>query len=202
MLIRKEGIPYIGVSTFFSYLISRTRLGYIGWVPALFTTYFFRDPERHIPDGDRLIISPADGKVLNISETNEERVGPCSKVSIFMSIFNVHVNRAMVDGEVVGKHYRPGEFHLAFVGKKTDANERMILYVENDAGIFRVDQVAGLVARRIVCWPEIGDRLYSGQRIGLIHFGSLLECYIPSGAVISVRKGDRVRAGQSLLGRY
>jgi len=202
VLIRKEGIPYIGISTLFSWSLSRTRLGYIGWVPALFTTYFFRDPKRYIPDGDGLILSPADGRVIGVLSTSEELVGPCFKVSIFMSIFNVHINRAIVDGVVVGKRYRPGEFHLAFLGKKTDANERMILYVENSAGVFRVDQVAGLVARRIVCWPGIGDRLSKGQRIGLIQFGSLLECYIPSSIAISVKKGDRVQAGQSILGRY
>ena len=117
-----------------------------------------------MPAGEGLVISPADGKVLDVVNTEEERVGPCTKVSIFMSVFNVHVNRSPVSGTVVGKQYKPGTFHMANLGKKTEANERMILYIENQDGVFRVDQVAGLVARRISACRG-GHILEAGQRI-------------------------------------
>ncbi|MCD6571282.1 MAG: phosphatidylserine decarboxylase [Deltaproteobacteria bacterium] len=201
MIIRREGLPYIGFSAFVSILFTRTRLGLLGWGTTMFITWFFRDPVRVVPKGKGLILSPADGKVLQVEETHEEHVGPCTKVSIFMSIFNVHVNRAIVDGTIIEKHYRPGEFHMANLGKKTEANERMILYIKNEKRLFRLDQVAGLVARRIVCLPEVGDTLSAGKKIGLICFGSLLECYIPKDISLMVRKGDRVFAGQSILGR-
>jgi len=203
MTIRREGLPYIALSAFVSAIFTgmRSRLSLLGWGATTFITWFFRDPEREIPKEEGLILSPADGKVLRVEETYEYRVGDCTKVSIFMSIFNVHINRAIVEGAVVERQYRPGEFHMANLGKKTEKNERMILYIKNDKGLFRVDQVAGIVARRIVCWPKVGDMLSPGQKIGLICFGSLLECYIPEAVSIIVRKGDKVSAGQSILGR-
>lgn len=203
MTIRREGLPYIALSAFVSAIFTgmRSRLSLLGWGTTTFITWFFRDPEREIPREEGLILSPADGKVLRVEETYEDRVGDCTKVSIFMSIFNVHINRAIVEGTVVERQYRPGEFHMANLGKKTEKNERMILYIKNDKGLFRVDQVAGIVARRIICWPKVGDMLSPGQKIGLICFGSLLECYIPEAVSIIVRKGDKVSAGQSILGR-
>lgn len=201
MLIRIEGLPYIigcGVSAL---LLGRTRLRYVGLVPLLFTTWFFRDPVREIPTQAGTVLSPADGTVLEVSQTTEARVGPCTKVAIFMSVFNVHVNRVPLDGEVLDKIYKPGAFRVASLGKKTEANERMILYIKHPMGIMRVDQVAGLIARRIHCWPQKGDRLTQGARFGLIRFGSLLECYIPQGVQVIARKGDKVYAGQTILGR-
>ena len=202
MLIRKEGLPCIGISALLSYFLSKTFLRFLGWIPVGFVTWFFRDPRRTGPTDKGVILSPADGRVIESGDGYDRHLGECRKVSIFMSIFNVHVNRAPVEGEVIEKYYKPGEFHLAFIGKKTELNERMVLYIKNKAGLFRVDQVAGFVARRIVCWPDIGDRLSAGERIGLIHFGSLLECYIPKDASLIVKKGDTVYAGKTMLGRY
>lgn len=201
MLIRIEGVPYIIGCGVLSLLLGRTRLKYVGLVPLLFTTWFFRDPPREIPAQAGTVLSPADGTVLEVSQTTEERVGPCTKVAIFMSVFNVHVNRVPLDGDVLDKIYKPGAFRVASLGKKTEANERMILYIKHPMGVMRVDQVAGLIARRIHCWPEKGDHLTQGARFGLIRFGSLLECYIPQGVQVIVRKGDKVYAGQTILGR-
>ncbi len=201
MKIRREGFPFIFSSGLLSLVLARLGLGIVGLIPVIFVTWFFRDPERKVPAGEGLVISPADGKVLDVVNTEEERVGPCTKVSIFMSVFNVHVNRSPVSGTVVGKQYKPGTFHMANLGKKTEANERMILYIENQDGVFRVDQVAGLVARRISCMPVVGDTVEAGQRIGLIRFGSLLECYMPLGFTAAVSRGQTVFAGETVIGR-
>jgi len=201
MLIRKEGLPFIGISALISIILFVTPLSVLGLIPIIFVTWFFRDPYRTIPSGDGLILSPADGTILEVAGTTEEKVGSCTKVSIFMSIFNVHVNRLPIDGTIIAKQYKPGRFHMANLGKKTADNERVILYIKNDMGIFRLDQVAGLVARRIICWPEVGDQLQAGQKIGLIRFGSLLECYIPDSITVVARQKDRTFAGQTILGR-
>lgn len=201
MNIRKEGYPFIAISGVLALFLSRTRLFLLGLVPVAFVTWFFRDPQREVPPGDDLIISPADGTILDIQDCTEDRIGPCTKISIFMSVFNVHVNRAMTSGTIIEKRYCPGKFHMANMGKKTQDNERMIHYIKNDKGIFRVDQVAGMVARRISCWPDTGDTLLAGQKIGLIRFGSLLECYLPKGVDVVVGVGDKPVAGQTILGR-
>lgn len=201
MKIRREGFPFIFGSGLLSLVLARLGLGIVGLIPVIFVTWFFRDPERKVPAGEGLVISPADGKVLDVVNTEEERVGPCTKVSIFMSVFNVHVNRSPVTGTVIDKRYRSGTFHMANLGKKTDANERMILYIQNEEGTYRVDQVAGLVARRISCMPEKGEKVEAGQRIGLIRFGSLLECYMPQGFEAVVSRGDKVFAGETVIGR-
>ncbi|MBN2298198.1 MAG: phosphatidylserine decarboxylase [Deltaproteobacteria bacterium] len=201
MNIRKEGFPFIAVSAVLALLLIRTRLFLLGLVPVAFVTWFFRDPDRDIPPGDDLILSPADGTILDIQDCTEDRIGECTKISIFMSVFNVHVNRSITSGTLIEKRYRPGKFHMANMGKKTQDNERMIHYIKNDKRIFRVDQVAGLIARRISCWPDTGDTLMAGQKIGLIRFGSLLECYLPKGVDVIVGIGDRPVAGQTILGR-
>jgi phosphatidylserine decarboxylase len=199
--ICREGLPFIAASGLVSLVLVRLGFKVLGLAPVAFVTWFFRDPERRAPLGEGLILSPADGKVLQVERTHEERVGPCTKVSIFMSVFNVHVNRSPVTGTVVGKSYRKGTFHMANLGKKTENNERMILHIENEDGIYRVDQVAGLVARRISCTPEVGDRVMAGQRIGLIRFGSLLECWMPETAKAAVERGQSVKACETVIGR-
>lgn len=204
MNIRKEGYPFIGVAALLSALLFRTRvlaLRVLGILPLLFVTWFFRDPDRVTPSGDDLVISPADGTVLDVVETEEDRVGPCTKVSIFMSVFSVHVNRSPVKATVQEVRYRPGTFHVASMGKKTDDNERMIIYLSTDRGMFRVDQIAGLVARRIVCWLTAGQAVEPGEKIGLIRFGSRVECWLPRGFVVTCTRGDKVCAGQTIIGR-
>jgi phosphatidylserine decarboxylase len=202
--IRREGYPFIGVATLLFALLFLTRvfaLRVLGLLPVMFVTWFFRDPDREVPKGKGLVISPADGTVLDVVETSEDRVGSCTKVSIFMSVFSVHVNRSPVTGTVQEVRYRPGTFHVANLGKKTEDNERMIIYIQSMEGTFRVDQVAGLVARRIVCWLSSGQDVEQGEKIGLIRFGSLLECWLPQGFSITCERGDKVYAGQSIIGR-
>ena len=204
MNIRKEGYPFIGVAALLAALLFRTRvlaLRVLGILPLLFVTWFFRDPDRVPPSGDDIVVSPADGTVLDVVETEEDRVGPCTKVSIFMSVFSIHVNRSPVKATVQEVRYRPGTFHVASMGKKTEDNERMIIYLSTDRGMFRVDQVAGLVARRIVCWLTAGQAVEPGERIGLIRFGSRVECWLPRGFVVTCTRGDKVCAGQTIIGR-
>ena len=201
MSIRREGYPFIIGAALISAVLAMMGLGVVGLVPVAFVAWFFRDPERAIPVGDDLVVAPADGTVLDVEKTVEEKVGPCTRVPIFMSVFSVHVNRSPVTGTVVGKVYKKGAFHVASLGKKTEANERMIIYIKNKDGICRVDQVAGLVARRIVSFVDVGDSLEAGQRIGLIRFGSLLECFMPEGVAPQVKRGDKVSAGTTVIGR-
>lgn len=204
MNVRREGYPLIAVAAAVSglfFLTGGLLLRLVAFVPVIFVTWFFRDPERTVPGGEGIVVSPADGKVIEVSETEEEQVGPCTKVAVFMSVFSVHVNRVPVSGTVRSVQYRPGTFHVASLGRKTEANERMITYLETDHGVFRVDQVAGLVARRIICWLNPGDKAVQGERFGLIRFGSLLECWLPRGFTATCRKGQTVHAGESVIGR-
>jgi phosphatidylserine decarboxylase len=202
--IRKEGFPFIAIAAALFglfFLAGGIVLRILGLIPVLFVTWFFRDPDRTVPAGEGLVVSPADGTILEVSETEESKVGPCTKVAIFMSVFSVHVNRAPVTGTVLDVLYKPGTFHVASLGKKTEANERMIIYLETERGIFRVDQVAGLIARRIICWLTPGTKVEQGEKIGLIRFGSLLECYLPKGYKATCEQGRKVHAGSSIIGR-
>ena len=204
MNIRKEGFPFIAIATALFglfFLTGKLALRLLGLVPVLFVTWFFRDPDRRVPDEKGIVVSPADGKVIEVYQTEDGKVGPCTKVAVFMSVFSVHVNRAPMSGTVLEVLYKPGAFHVASLGKKTEANERMITYIATDDGIFRVDQVAGLIARRIICWLTPGDKVIQGDRIGLIRFGSLLECYLPKGYTATCECGQMVHAGTSVIGR-
>ncbi len=143
--LHRHGVGRVGLF----FLLGGAVLRVIGLVPVLFVTWFFRDPERTVPAGEGLVVSPADGKVIEVYETTEDRVGPGTKVAVFMSVFNVHVNRIPVSGTVLDVIYKPGAFKVASLGKKTEANERMVIYIQTESGVIRVDQVAGLIARRI-----------------------------------------------------
>ena len=170
----------------------------IGWpifALFLFSFAFFRDPERRVPPGPPgLVVSPADGRVISIGEVNEDSFmgGPCLKISIFMSVFDVHVNRAPIAGEITRVQHRPGAFKMAFVDKASEDNER------NDVGFVAGEtrvlcrQIAGLVARRIVCHSKVGDRLEKGGRYGLIQYGSRLELFLPYGSEPLVEVGTQV----------
>jgi phosphatidylserine decarboxylase len=170
---------------------------------ALFVLYFFRDPERSIPPGEKAVLSPADGTVVQVQPCLEETFlkGPAIKISVFMSLFNVHVNRNPLSGRVVEMAYSPGRFLRANLERASVANEQNALLVETGAGTrILVVQVAGLIARRIVCWVRKGDFVERGLRFGLIHFGSRLDVYLPETARVQVRPGQKTRAGQTILG--
>lgn len=168
-----------------------------------FTLWFFRDPDREVAGQERDIVSPADGMVLSVSEVVEPRHmnGRAVCVRIFLSLFDVHVNRAPVAGQVVYRDYVRGGFAPAFSADVGERNERS--YVGLVAGPHRVlvVQIAGRVARRIVTWPHIGDRLARGQRFGLIKFGSCTQLYLPTSSTVLVRPGDKVRAALTVIGR-
>ena len=178
-----------------------------GWVSlglTCFTGWFFRDPDRVVPEGDDLMVSPADGRVIHVQrlapcEYVEE---PCQKVSIFMNVFNVHVNRIPLDGVVDRVKYHPGRFVNASLDKASAHNERNAVTVRTQGGSWFVFvQVAGLIARRIVNGVSIGDRVKKGERYGMIQFGSRLDLYLPLAFDISVAVGDRTRAGETIIGR-
>jgi phosphatidylserine decarboxylase len=175
-----------------------------------FILFFFRDPERKVPQGEDLILSPADGKVIDISEVEEENFlhSRVKVVRIFMSIFNVHVQRSPVKGKVEWIKYKPGKFMAAYTEKASEGNESNLIGIRksNKPNSNRqriiVKQIAGSVARRICCWCKEGNNLVAGQRIGMVRFGSRADVYLPQEVEIKVKKGDRVVGGETLLGKF
>ena len=205
--VAREGVPFIG--TFVFWAIITAILGLKWWAlglggAACFTLYFFRDPERITPTGDRLIVAPADGRVIRVEEVAK---GPLvesgrKRVSIFMTVFNCHVNRSPCQGIVRERKYTRGRFWPADHKRAFFENEQNALLFEMDCGsLIEVVQVAGLIARRIVCWAEPGDEMRMGERFGLIRFGSRVDVYLPPGARIEVKVGDRVSSGETVIAR-
>lgn len=204
--IAKEGYPFIAFAAFVTLILAV--LGYdLLALPALalttFALYFFRDPERIGPSSDDALISPADGKVILIEKIIDDQylLGQVYKVSIFMNLFNVHVNRAPVNGAVEKILYFPGKFYSADSDRGAMHNEHCAVLVRSTSGHrMAFVQVAGLIARRIVCWLETGDQVQRGQRFGMIRFGSRVDLYIPVQAQLEVSVGQKVKAGETVLG--
>jgi len=167
----------------------------------LFVTWFFRDPERRIPNEPNVIVSPADGKITEIVTENEPINGKlCKRVTIFLSVFNVHVNRVPIEGTIEDIRYNPGKFLAAFNPKASMDNEQNLILINNGRTHIFVKQIAGLIARRIVCWPKKGDHYESGQRYGLIRFGSRVDILLPENTKLSITCGDKVSGGKSVIG--
>ncbi len=169
----------------------------------LFCTFFFRDPQRTPASGELAIVSPADGKILKIETLKEHPyVGKnVTKISIFLSVMDVHINRVPVSGTVEYVKYEPGEFNLAYVDKASSDNEHTEIGMVSDNGqkiVFK--QIAGIIARRIVCYLKDGDKVNTGDRFGLIRFGSRTEIFLPEGCVINVKEGDYVKGAKTLIG--
>ncbi|MBW1647293.1 MAG: phosphatidylserine decarboxylase family protein [Deltaproteobacteria bacterium] len=186
-------------------------LALIGWawpaVVALVATLaiagFFRDPDRVVPQAAGAVVSPADGKVVAAGPEAHSPVygGPCVRVSVFMSVFNVHVNRAPIAGRVTRVDYHPGKFIAANLDKSSDVNERNAVTLESaDGERIVVVQIAGLIARRIICGLSVGHEVNRGQRYGMICFGSRLDVFLPPEARLECKVGDRVQAGTHILG--
>jgi phosphatidylserine decarboxylase len=168
------------------------------------TLNFFRDPDRTTPEGDRLVVSPADGTVLAVRQVTEKEFHgtEATLVSIFMSPLNVHVNRNPVSGVVRHTRYVKGEYFAAFEDKASEKNEQMIVGIENTHGKVLFKQIAGFLARRIVCTLTPGDSVRAGTRFGMIKFGSRVDVYVPVNAVIRVKAGERTVAGETVLAEF
>ena len=166
-----------------------------------FVSCFFRDPERNIPKAAGSVVAPADGRVVVV--TDELHQGrPGRRVSIFLAVWNVHVNRAPAAGRITEVEYRPGRFHAAMRARASVENEQNVFRLATDAGEIVFKQIAGWIARRVVSWKRAGDSVACGERIGMIRFGSRMDVWLPEDAEIRVRPGDRVAAGTSILAHW
>jgi len=206
--IARAGYPYIFAAAFTTAilaLLGLTALTLLGLVITFCICGFFRDPDRVVPAEDGVVVSPADGKIIIAEAVPNSPFsgGACTKVSIFMSVFNVHVNRSPCSGHVKQIDYYPGKFFSANLDKASQQNEHNAIEMETDNGRrLVVVQIAGLIARRIVCHAKPQDQLQRGQRFGLICFGSRLDVYLPTDTKLIVAVGDKVTAGTSVLGRF
>jgi phosphatidylserine decarboxylase len=168
---------------------------------ALFVLFFFRDPERTPPADQDTIVSPADGRIMEVVE--ESRDGkPGQRISVFLSIFDVHVNRSPVAGRITSIEYRTGKFYAAMRGRASAENEQNSFYVQSERGEVVFKQIAGWVARRIVVWKAAGDSVVRGERVGMIRFGSRMDIWLPEGVEIAIRPGQHVAGGTSVLARW
>lgn len=202
--IRKECLPYFIILCLMA-LLTYYFIPIISIVPlslALFVLFFFRDPNRKIDYDDKIVLSPADGKVMSITEFYDDTFinGKVKKVTIFLSLFNVHINRSPISGKVTYINYRPGKYLPAFKSHASEINERNTVGIENDNLKVLVHQITGFVARRIVCWCKVGDELKQGEKFGLIKFGSCTEIIVPYDVDIKVKQGDTVKAGITIIG--
>jgi phosphatidylserine decarboxylase len=162
-----------------------------------FVAYFFRDPDRTVPSDPKAVVSPADGRVVDV-----RRVGEANRISIFLSVFDVHINRAPIGGTVTRKEYRPGKFLLAWDDRASVENEQIDLTIESDARRVDFALIAGILARRISVWKKPGDVLNRGDRIGLIRFGSRVDIVLSDDYRILVKEGDRVQGGASIIAQW
>jgi phosphatidylserine decarboxylase len=201
--VAREGWPFVLVPAAAAAALLVTghrRLAAPFAAAALASLGFFRDPERHPPALPGAVLAPADGRVTEVAEAVDAFVGPAVRVAIFLSPLDVHVNRAPIAGRVVAAAFTPGRFVAAWRGEAGEVNERCTLNLEGVQGRVTVVQIAGVVARRIVCRVGPGDKLEAGERFGMIRFGSRTDCYLPRGAEVRVRAGDRVRGGETVIG--
>lgn len=204
--IAKEGYPFIAFAALLALVLAilgHDRASFSALVLTAFVMNFFRDPER-VPDEDPTsLISPADGKVIIVDKVFDERFlkAEALKVSIFMNIFDVHVNRVPFSGRVDGVLYKAGAFHSADTQRSSLDNESCaMLMTTEDGRRLAVVQIAGLIARRIICWAGRGDNLQKGERFGLIRFGSRVDLFLPLDTKLAVVKGQKVRAGETVIG--
>lgn len=207
--VHKEGYPFVA-----AFFVASLVLGWIwdplfwiGLILTLWCAYFFRDPERVTPQDDDLVISPADGRVSSVQMVvppQELNLGtePMLRVTVFMNVFNCHVNRAPMRGRVTTIAYKEGQFLNAELDKASTDNERNGLVIDTKHGAIGVVQIAGLVARRIICWTNMNEPLDAGERFGLIRFGSRLDVFLPAGAEPRVSLGQTAIAGETVIAEF
>ncbi|PKN70472.1 MAG: phosphatidylserine decarboxylase family protein [Deltaproteobacteria bacterium HGW-Deltaproteobacteria-12] len=205
-IIAQEGYPFIVFSLIITVFVAFLGICWLLILSALisfFIIWFFRNPERYFREEEKVVISPADGKVIKVEniEMAGSMAGKYQKISIFMNVFNVHVNRIPYNGKIEAIDYHEGKFVSANLDKASSDNERNAIKIltENGSVIWAV-QIAGLIARRIVCWVKKGDTVKKGERFGLIRFGSRVDVYLPESSRIAVKIGQKVKAGESPLG--
>ena len=203
--VASEGWPFIiplVIVTVLLFAFGWKSTALVSLVLTLFVLFFFRDPERTVPEGKGMVVSPADGKVIVIKDIYEPVYlkQEVKQISIFLSVFNVHVNRAPIGGAVEVVKYNPGKFHVASVDKASLDNEQTSMVIAAGKDKILVKQIAGLIARRIVCYARPGDTIKTGERYGLIRFGSRVDIFLPKTAEIRVKLGDRVRGAQDVIG--
>lgn len=209
MHFAREGYSRIfglGILSLLCGLLGLQLAGLLFLLLALFVAFFFRDPEREGPRDERLILSPADGRVVTVEKNVREGRfldTPSTRIGIFMSPLDVHINRIPVSGQVIAVHYQPGQFRPAFAANATEVNERNAVTIEDHQGrrVLLV-QIAGILARRIVCALKGGEHVKQGDRYGLIMLGSRVDLYCPSEVRLTVEVGQRVKAGQTVIGEY
>lgn len=206
MSIIKEGFYFAGVALLIALFVGVLISPYAAILPAVlacYCIYFFRNPNRVIPADENLIVSPADGTVQDVVELDDDDFvkGTCRKVIIFLSVFDVHVNRSPIAGEIKIQKYICGRFRPAYKDSVGFENERHLIGIENERLRVTVTQVAGILARRIVSWVTLDDKLEKGELYGLIRFGSCTEIVVPANVEVMVKKGDKVRGGESIIGR-
>ena len=202
-LIAREGWPFLAIAVVAAGLVAGYSLVWSipFWIIALFVLQFFRDPPRQVPGDAKTVVSPADGRIVAVEKAHDPYLDrETVKISVFMNVFNVHSNRAPVDGEVKEIWYNAGSFVNAALDKASTENERNALWIRADAGAdVTCVQVAGLIARRILCYAKAGDKLARGQRYGFIRFGSRVDVYLPSNARVKAALGDKVYAASTIL---
>ena len=200
LLIVTSGLLFI--SLFFNIAILPIIAGIFSLL-LVFSLNFFRDPDRKIPEGNNIIISPADGKVTTVITINDPDVGENSKlVSIFLNIFNVHANRVPISGKVISVSRKDGQFVSAFRHDAVDVNEQTITLLDTSIGVVKVKQIAGLIARRILCYAKSGENMNKGDRLGFIMFGSRTDVILPSSVNINVKVGQRVVGTETIIGNF
>lgn len=202
----KEGIPFIAIPagvTLLTALLGWLVVAGAGAVATLFVAWFFRNPSRVVPQGQKLVVAPGDGKVIAVEEEFEPRYlkERSVRVTIFLNVFNVHINRTPCDGVIEDVQYQPGLFLVASRPEATLRNEQNAMMIKTSEGMkVLCVQVAGLIARRIVCWISPRDRAIRGERYGLIRFGSRMDTFLPMGTKLRVAVGERVKGGETILG--
>ncbi len=201
--LAREGWPFVAVPAALAAalaLLGHRRLAVPFAAAAAASAGFVRDPERFAPTMPGAVLAPADGRVMGVEETADPFVGPAVRVSIFLSPLDVHVNRAPIAGLVVDTVYTPGRFLAAYDPDAGELNERCAVRLQGEGARVTVVQIAGVVARRIVCRVGAGDKIVAGERFGMIRFGSRTDCYMPRGGEVRVSPGDRVRGGETIIG--
>jgi len=206
-IIAREGWPFVALAAVIAIGLSAARLWFLAalaWLAVLFIVQFFRDPPRAVPSQPNAVLSPADGRIVKVERARDPYLDrDALKVSVFMNVFNVHSNRSPVDGRVVGAWYHPGSFVNAALDKASLENERNALHLATAAGDdVTCVQIAGLIARRILCYVKPGDTLARGQRYGFIRFGSRVDVYLAPSAVPKVAVGDVVFATETVLAEF